>query len=70
VKFASNDRDPEYVTNEAGLVMDASARLMTGATNPIPVESGWDEGGVATIVCEDPLPATVRAITLDMQVAG
>ncbi len=71
VKIASGDREPEYITNEAGKVMDASAPLMTGATRPTPVEAGWeDNNGQATIVCDDPLPATIRAITIDMRLAG
>jgi len=70
VKIASDGRDPEYVTNEDGIVMDASARLMTGPTRPTPVSSGWEDDGSATITCEDPLPATIRAITIDQRVAG
>lgn len=70
VKIAAGNREAEYIVNEAGKVMDASADLMTGPTRPTPVSAGWeDNDGVATITCDDPLPATIRAITIDMKVA-
>jgi hypothetical protein len=70
VKIASDGRELEYVVNESGIIMDGPTRLMTGPTRPTPVSSGWEDNGSATIVCEDPLPATIRAITIDQRVAG
>jgi hypothetical protein len=59
----------ELMIPSAGGVMDAAAALKDGPFVLDALPSDWDANGQLTIRCADPLPATIRAITPDMQVS-
>lgn len=67
VKIGAGDRAPEYATYSGGRIMDGSADLFNGPTDRMPLSASWDDDGSATVLCEDPFPATIRAITPEFQ---
>lgn len=66
----SGNRDSELVKPTGDADVDAAAPLYTGPSADIGVDSGWDDGGTVVVSTGAPLPATIRAISPNNQVAG
>lgn len=69
IETAVTEDDFELLIPSAGGVMDAAAALKDGPFVLDAVPSDWDVDGQVSIRCASPLPATIRAITPDMQVS-
>jgi hypothetical protein len=69
LKVKAGARDTELVKPAGEADVDSAAPLYTGVSADIGVDAGWDEGGTVTVIADTPLPATIRAISPNYQVA-
>lgn len=69
LKVKAGNRDTELVIPSGSADVDSVAPLWSGPSADIGIDAGWDEGDTVTVTADTPLPATIRAISPNYQVA-